>query len=392
MSEPSSMPSRSEDFPADVSGSTPPPLESSSDSPESAHVFPCEGCGADLEFSIGVQNLKCPYCGFVKVLEFDPERHVAEQDYYQMLANIASWREEGTDQTDGLSEVRCVSCGAKVQFQGTLTSSECAYCGVPLQLDDVHDAADRVPVDGVLPFKVDRKKAHTALAAWVKSRWFAPNRFKKVGVNGKFSGVYTPYWTFDTMTTTQYTGQRGDHYWVTVGSGKNRRQVMRTRWSYAAGTFRKFFDDELIVGGEGLPVKRLNALMPWPLEDCVPFNQEMLAGFLARTYDVELEQGFLIAKGNFEKALVANAKSLIGGDAQRIHSIETQYNAITYKHLLLPVWMMGYRYANKAYQVVVNAATAEVQGDRPYSAVKIAFAVVCGLVVAGGIAYVASSR
>ncbi len=117
----------------------------------------------------------------------------------------------------------------------------------------------------------------------------------------------------------------------------------------------------------------------------------MMAGFLARTYDVERKDGSpkprLVLMNRWKPA-----QGLIGGDTQRIHSIEAQYNAITYKHLLLPVWMMGYRYSNKSYQVVVNAATAEVQGDRPYSAAKIAFAVVAGLVIAGTIAYFASQN
>ncbi len=354
------------------------------------HMFPCEGCGADLQFSIGAQSLKCPYCGFIKQLEFDPNLTVDEQDYVATLEQIATWRSEKSNQTSGLSEVPCSTCGAKVQFRGTLTSSACAYCGVALQLEDVHDAENRVPVDGVLAFLVDRKKAHQALVDWVNSRWFAPNRFKKEGVAGKFSGLYTPYWTIDTMTTTHYDGQRGDYYYVTTGSGKNKRRVRKTRWSPAAGTFQRFFDDELIVAAQGVPVKRLDALQPWPLRDCRPFNQEMLAGFLARTYDVELEAGFGIAKLRFDEALEADVRSHIGGDTQRIHNIDTQYNAITYKHLLLPIWMMGYRYTEKVYQVVVNATTAEVQGDRPYSWVKITLAIMTGLAVAGGFAFLAS--
>ena len=44
---------------------------------------------------------------------------------------------------------------------------------------------------------------------------------------------------------------------------------------------------------------------------------------------------------------------------------------MTYKHLLLPVWILAYKYGEKTYQVVVNAATGEVQGERPYSWIKI---------------------
>jgi hypothetical protein len=192
-----------------------------------------------------------------------------------------------------------------------------------------------------------------------------------------------PYWTFDTLTANRYSGQRGEHYWVTTGSGKNKRRVRRTRWYPASGSFQRFFDDTLVVAASGVPTERLLELEPWPLKECTPFNQEMLAGFLARTYDVELEDGFSLAKGQMDKAIEEEVRSRIGGDEQRIHSINTACQAITYKHLLLPVWMLAYRYRDKTYQVVVNAGTGEVQGDRPYSWVKITLAILGGVAIAG---------
>jgi DNA-directed RNA polymerase subunit RPC12/RpoP len=347
-----------------------------------SRTFPCEGCGADFEFHIGEQSLKCPYCGFVKQLTTDPEAAVAEQDFEAMLARLVELRDGNRRDEQGFREIDCEACGATVRFSGTLTSSECAYCGSPLQLADAHEAPHRVPVDGVLPFLVDRETARKNLAAWVRSRWFTPSAFRKRGVQGRFNGLYAPYWTFDTLTTTHYTGQRGEHYYVTVGGGKKRRRVRRTRWYPASGTFRRFFDDLLIVAASGLPAKRVRALEPWPLGRSVPFNPELLAGFLARTYDVELDRGFSVARERIDDALRSEVRQRIGGDTQRIHSVNSSYGAVTYKHLLLPVWMLAYRFRDKAYQVVVNAGTGEVQGDRPYSWVKISLAALAALVVA----------
>ncbi|MCH7720913.1 MAG: hypothetical protein IH988_07970 [Planctomycetes bacterium] len=352
-----------------------------------ALVFPCERCGADLTFNIGAQSLSCPYCGYVKPLDLDPAASIEEQDFRSMLARIAERRQKGCDDEVGVSEVRCTSCGATVCFVGTLTSMECAYCGAPLQREDIQDAERRVPVDGVLPFLISREVARENLRKWVSSRWFAPNDFKARGVQGRFNGIYLPYWTFDSATTTHYTGQRGEHYYVTVGSGKNRRTVRRTRWYPASGTFQRFFDDVLVVASTGLPTKRIVALEPWPLNQCIPFDREVLAGFLARTYDIVLDEGFVGAKQRMDDALNSEVRQRIGGDTQRVHSVNTRYDAITFKHLLLPVWMLAYRYGKKSYQVVVNAGTGEVQGDRPYSWIKIALAVAAALIVCGMAAY-----
>ncbi len=355
-------------------------------------TFPCEGCGADFEFNIGVQSLRCPYCGHVKQIAFDDDAAIAEQDFRAAIERVAEKRSDGAAASAGFREVACADCGATVRFSGTLTSQTCAYCGSPLQLADVHDAPDRIPVDGVLPFAVNRAQAGVNLRAWVASRWFAPSDFKARGVRGDFSGVYTPFWTSDTLTFTRYRGERGEHYWVTVGTGKNKRRERRTRWYPAHGQFQRFFDDVLVIAATGLPAQRLDALEPWPLQQCVPFRQELLAGFLARTYDVDLDDGFLQARTRIAQALDLDVRGRIGGDTQRVHSIDTRYDAITFKHLLLPVWMLAYRYGDKSYQVVVNAATGEVQGDRPYSWVKIALAVLAAVAVGGVIALIASLR
>lgn len=350
-----------------------------------ARIFPCEGCGADLEYHIGQQRLKCPYCGYEKELELPPNREIIEQDYHATLARIRELHDAGTRQHEGQCEVRCESCGANVVFVGALTSSACAYCGSPIQRDKIHDAPQRIAVDGVLPFLVDEKTAGRNLSDWVKSRWFAPNDFLKQGVQGNFNGVYLPYWTFDSLTYTRFRGERGEHYWVTVGSGKNQRRVRKTSWYPASGEFERFFDDVLVPATRGMQKDMLLTLEPWPLGKCRPFSQEFLAGYQARTYETKLDAGFEEARARIEAALNQDVRSRIGGDDQRIDAMDVLHNALTFKHLLLPLWLLAYRYHDKAYQVVVNASTGEVHGERPYSAAKIALAVLAALAAVGAV-------
>lgn len=364
-------------------------------------IFPCEGCGADLEFHIGQQKLSCPYCGFVKEIELSDDAVVEEQDLPAMLTRVNEWRQQKQQQTtedeDSESstahrELRCDSCGGNVEFIGTLTSTHCPYCGSPVQLENAHKCDEnRIPVDGVLAFQVDRDLAKQNLREWATSRWFAPNDFRKRGAEGQFNGVYLSYFTFDAMTFTAYRGQRGDYYYVTVGTGKNKRQERRTRWTPASGQFQRFFDDVLVLANTGLRRDFMLSLEPWPLQQVVPFNQQMLAGYLARTYDVELDDSFSEARQRIDTALRADVERRIGGDTQSVDSINSQYDGLTFKHLLLPVWLLAYSYREKPYQVFINAATGEVQGERPYSMWKIAFAVLGGI-LAGGIAFWISSQ
>ncbi len=358
-------------------------------------VFPCENCGGDLEFHIGQQSLKCPWCGHVKEIQQEAEAMLVEQDFHHMLMRIRELREarkknhpEEADpgNKEDRKEIRCESCGGNVEFIGTLTSTHCPYCNAPVQLEKAHKSdEDRIPVDGVLPFQVDRNRAKQNLAQWVASRWFAPNNFRKQGAEGKFSGIYLSYFTFDSLTFNSYTGKRGEYYYVTVGTGKNRRQERRTRWYPASGAFQRFFDDVLVLANTGLRRDYMLALEPWPLNLVIPFKQEMLAGFLARTYDIELDQSFGDAKDRIVSAIHAEVRARIGGDTQQVDDVRSRYEAITFKHLLLPTWLMAYRYHGKTYQIFINAATGEVQGERPYSAWKIFFAVAAAVIGIGGL-------
>jgi predicted RNA-binding Zn-ribbon protein involved in translation (DUF1610 family) len=351
-------------------------------------IFPCERCGADLIFSIGQQSLQCPYCGAVKQVELRADAPIVERDYLAMLARLKDLREHGHDEDEQVAHehaIRCDSCGGEVIFQGTLTSTHCPYCASPLQRDKIHDAPSRIPVDGILPFLVPEQSAAQALRAWVRSLWWAPNEFLRQGVNGKFNGVYLPYFTYDALTFTRYDGQRGDYFYVTVGTGNNRRTERRIRWSSARGEFQRFFDDVLVVAARHQSESLVRSLEPWPLDRCVPFTQHVLAGFFARTYDVPLEDGFHVARQRIESALGTEVRQRIGGDVQNVTSQQTNYSAITFKHLMLPVWLLAYRYREKPYRVMINAVTGEVSGERPYSVIKITLAVLCGLAIAFGV-------
>jgi uncharacterized CHY-type Zn-finger protein len=351
----------------------------------SERVFPCGQCGADLVFHIGQQSLRCEFCGHQQSLSPVEGEALVEHDYEAMLERIADRRSDKDQRKTEIEhyEVECGNCHAVVVFEGTLTSTFCAYCNTPLQRENAHTADNRIPADGVLPFTIERRQAEHNLKAWVKSLWFAPNAFLKQGVEGKFQGVYLPFFTFDALTYTRYSGQRGDHYYVTVGTGKDRRTVRHTRWSSASGDFRRFFDDVLVLAAKNLDRGLVLSLEPWPLGKVRPFSEAFLAGFAARTYDIELPKCGGEARQRMHATIEAQVRRLIGGDEQSIDSIQTEFSAATFKHILLPAWLLSYKYRDKVFHVFVNATTGEVQGGRPWSWVKILFAVLAGIAAAG---------
>ena len=96
-----------------------------------------------------------------------------------------------------------------------------------------YQTGQQIPVDGMMPFLVTHKSAQESLKQWVDSLWFAPNKFKQ-GANGKFGEVYLPLLDIRfTHLYLLYSGQRCENYTNTIGTGKNKRTVTRTRWYLA---------------------------------------------------------------------------------------------------------------------------------------------------------------
>ncbi|MBN2684553.1 MAG: hypothetical protein JXR40_04695 [Pontiellaceae bacterium] len=349
--------------------------------------FACTGCGADLKYQPGSSRLVCQHCGMENEIP-EIDEPIEELDFHAYLNGQSG-------QADQIVQhfVKCDSCGAICTLETNVTAADCVYCGTPLVVEHANDESVIQP-KSLLPFKLKKDEALASFKSWVGKRWFAPNDLKKASLNfDHFNGVYIPYWTFDTDTRSSYVGQRGDYYYVTESyttteNGKTvtkTRQVRKIRWSFASGHVRESFDDILTVASRTLPPKRINALEPWDLNNLVPFDRSYLSGFIAEKYQVDLGEGFDLAKEEADRCIRQLVKRDIGGDEQRITRINTQYNNISFKHLLLPVYVCAYRFKEKTYQFLVNGRTGEVQGDRPYSWAKIT-ALVLGILAAIGTA------
>src|SRR5215213_3069631 len=286
------------------------------------HHYPCSSCGADLLFEPRDGFLTCPYCGHKEAIPESTE--LVDEQSFELHLRIRP--EQMAKLAVDALEVQCQSCGAKSIFSPPEVAGRCEFCGV--QIVAQPKSADPILTPGgLLPFSVTQQQASTALRRWLSSRWFAPNGLKLFAQPEAIHGVYIPFWTYDTFTTTDYTGQRGEHYYENEtyyerdaqGNQVARtRQVMRTRWYPASGTVTASFDDVLIPATLSLSSNRLAALEPWDLNQLTPYEPAFLSGFKAQRYQVDLQQGFERAKAVIAPAIESEVRNDIGGDVQTI--------------------------------------------------------------------------
>ncbi len=328
-----------------------------------------------LAFAPGTHSLKCQYCATLNEIA-DDETPIEEIDYAAQLAQLET--EHATVDT---ILVHCGGCGADSTLPPGQTAGKCPFCGRAIVATGA--SKQLIKPRSLLPFAIDRNRAQQQFGTWIASLWFAPRKLKSAAERGQINGIYLPAWTYDCQTTSHYTGERGDDYWDTetyteVVNGKSQtrtRQVKRTRWYPAAGFVQVPFDDVLVLADRSLPDDLRNKLQGFDLPALIPYQDDYLSGFIAEAYQVDLPSGFEIAKQSMDSPIRSAVRSDIGGDQQRISTLDSHYSRITFKHILLPVWISAYRFNDKTYHFCINGRTGAVFGQRPYSAWKIAILV-----------------
>ncbi len=340
-----------------------------------------------MRFDPGADQLICDFCGHTQAMETGTYtgEAIRELDFEAALRDQLPQAE-----IEEIRVTRCTNCGAEVEFSESTHATECPFCATPVVTDT--GTHRHIKPKALLPFVLDEKQARDAMTKWLGRLWFAPNGLQEYARKGrKMNGIYVPYWTYDADTKSSYTGERGDYYYETrtvMRDGKpHQEQVRKTRWRHASGRVARFFDDVLVLASKSLPKKYTDNLQPWQLSELQPYSPDFLAGFRAEGYQIPLEEGYKEARAHMDRVILRDVKFDIGGDTQKVHNINTTISDVTFKHILLPVWMAAYKYRGKTYRFVVNGQSGKVQGERPWSVWKIAFAVILGLIVAGVVGY-----
>ncbi len=348
-----------------------------------AQRFPCAQCGAELHYAPGTESLRCQHCGYENRITPAAAR-VQEMDFHQVVAELAV-RESRQESIVN----HCDACGAEYSFDPAVHAGTCPFCGSAAVAGTTRHR--HLQVNALLPFAIPAGQARDLFRRWLRSLWFAPGKLKRYGRDdSKLTGMYVPYWTYDAATVTAYEGMRGDFYQVpetyqTVENGQavtRTRMVTKIRWSPAAGTVARDFDDVLVLASQSLAGYLAEELEPWDLQNVQPYQEEYLSGFRSEMYQLDPAQGFDRAREIMARAITVAVARDIGGDQQRIGRLDTRYGNIRCKHILLPVWVSAFRFRDKTYRFLVNGRTGEVQGERPYSPWKIIAAVIFCAVLA----------
>ncbi len=352
--------------------------------------FSCPACGAEANWNPAKQALVCAFCGTTSPaqveLAADGTQVVQELDLAAALRAIPDsargWQAKKTS-------VRCQSCQAISVFDPERVGQRCDFCGSSALVPH-EEIKEAFRPESLLPMKVSESQVRENIRRWYSSRWFAPNRLRKAALTDTVRGLYIPYWTFDAQVHAQWTAESGYYYYETEtytdANGKTQsRQVQKTRWEPSSGSLDHFFDDELIAASRGVEPDLLRRVEPFPTDTLAPYKAGFLSGWVVERYQIDLVAAAQHARQVMDQKMISLCAREVPGDTHRSLRVRSDFSEQTFKHILVPVWLLSYHYGARAFQVVVNGSTGAIAGRYPKSWVKILLAVLAGLAVVAGL-------
>lgn len=343
------------------------------------HDAKCPTCGASIQFNPESGKLHCSFCGYEEEVEQPDsieDQFAQELDFHQAEAQKSfEWGKEK-------KVVICDACAAEMIYDALEVANVCPYCGSNHVMEAA--AENSLEPNGIIPFAVTKEQANSNFRKWIKRKWFAPNEAKRSAKADAFSGVYLPYWTFDSKTRTRYSARYGKNRTVSDKDGKTRTV---TDWYHTSGTYERFIDDHLVRASKRYNDRILKQVEPFGTHQSLTFNKDFLHGYIAERYSVGLEEGWEQAKQEIHSRLRSEIDSHIRqrhfADKVANLQISTVHSKVKYKYLMLPLWLSSFKYKEKIYQFMVNGQTGKVGGQSPISPIKVAFAVLLGLIAVG---------
>lgn len=328
----------------------------------------CPSCGGVMDFQPGTGMLACPYCGYEEKIEEDTMDFVAEELDFSLAED-----DDACDWGTATRIVICKACGAETVYDFNEVASECPYCGSNQIMEQKSTRKVMAP-GGVLPFQFDAKEAARRFQSWIKGKLFCPREAKEQIKPKALKGLYLPFWTFDSHTQSHYTGQYGTSHTWRDRNGKTHTHI---DWHHTRGHYQEFFDDILVCGSARQDASMLNGIEPFDTTKLKEYTPEYMAGFMAERYTIKVKSAWERAKEKIENILRQRVTSKI----QREHGtsyvqgvrVETNHQQVTYKYVLLPVWISSFQYRGKLYHFMINGQTGKVSGKTPISPIRVTF-------------------
>jgi hypothetical protein len=335
--------------------------------------FICPRCGGRMVFSTLSGRLACEYCAY-------EERGLADEESGGQLASLADQSEQVLDfvmpttvghrWAQAQQHLCCERCGAHSLLPPGQKTTQCPYCGSN-QVVGSAVQEDLMEPQLIAVMEVSKEQAAKLAHRWLGKGFFSPDSLIRSSATVRLRPGYYSFWTFDGTVELRWTCE------VAEGSGNYKT------WQPVSGAETSFFNDALVPGVKALGLQEIKSLEPFDLENVETFNPDYLAGWPAVLYDRSLSDASLVAREGILKNLKPQLYGLVevGREKRNLNIGGSQWSGMTFKHILLPLWIGEYLFQGKSFRLLINGQTGKVSGEKPRDSVKVIFLFLLAVVV-----------
>ena len=340
-------------------------------------TYTCPQCGASTKFNVAAGGVACEYCGY----QADVEAEKVGRGAQELEFTIETWQQAEQGWGVERREMHCENCGAILAIDEGAITTTCPFCAS--NKVNVRAAISDVLRPGfVIPFKVKADQLVGRSKEWLGKGWFHPSELRSSAMVDHFTGIYLPYWTFDTVINASWRAEVGhektERYYDS--SSKSWKTRTKIEWRWENGSVHLNIDDFLVSGSSQLSRVILGRIKSFNLDDLAEYSSDFLAGWQAQAYDITLPEAWEDGKESLRELAKKSCYEDINSSHVRNFSMTADFGDETWRYLLLPVYLTSYRFEGKAYQVMANGQNGEIAGQKPVAWWKIWLAVAALLI------------
>lgn len=336
-------------------------------------VTKCPACGANMVYDSESGKLYCEHCGTTTDID---SKSAEEQDFERLMREDNSWGAE-------THVFRCENCGAReVLGKGEIVKT-CPFCGTSNIV--ATDELSGLKPNAVVPFRVGKEQAGESVRKWARGRWLSPGKFRKSAKPDKLAGIYVPAFSFDSHTESNYVATLGRYYYVTRRVNGRTVRDRRIRYFTVRGHYSMGFDDVLVSASDKIDGKSMSGLRSFDTNASREYTQEYLSGYSASQYTRDGLTCWEDAKNIMRGRVRAAVLSGYSYDVVSSFNLSMRCSDITYKYLLIPIYVGHCSWRKKLYNFFVNGVNGAVTGKAPTSPLKVTGLVVLGIAVIVGL-------
>ena len=343
---------------------------------DEASTYTCPNCGASTRFNVSAGGVACEHCGFSS--RPDSARVGTRAQEFEFTLDTLQ---------KGLGKNRrtltCGQCGAILSISPEALTATCPFCASnKVSLRD--SVLDELQPKYLIPFKLQSGEIQARAREWLGKGWFHPEELSKQARINQFTGVYLPFWTFDSNITADWRAEVGYERQESYYDAGSKSWKTRTKidWRWENGRIHLQIDDLLVKGSTKISNKIMQRILSFDLHALQEYSPDFLAGWNAQQYDINLSQAWEDGKSSMREAAKKECYQDIPTNHVRNFSMVADFSDETWRYILLPVYISAYKFDEEIFQIMINGQTGTIAGQKPVAWWKIWLAI-AGMLLPG---------